>query len=93
VSLQTAKQFTSKTDGIDMMVLKLGWDTHVLLSVKDAVTIAEILSKAHAWEEKYQSGSSTTAYFAYPSEKDYTMKIVPDEIANMARMAGKPDKK
>jgi len=75
-----------------MMVLKLGWDTHVLLSVKDAVTIAEILSKAYAWEEKYQSESGT-AYFAYPSEKDYTMKIVPDEIANMARMAGKPDKK
>jgi hypothetical protein len=76
-----------------MMVLKLGWDTQVLLSVKDAVTVAEILSKAHVWEEKYQSDTSTTAYFAYPSERDFTMKIVPDEIASMARMAGKPDKK
>jgi hypothetical protein len=76
-----------------MMVLKLGWDTQVLLPIKDAVTVAEILSKAHAWEEKYQSETSTTAYFAYPVERDYTMKIVPDEIANMARMAGKPDRK
>ena len=75
-----------------MMVLKLGWDTQVLLSVKDAVTVAEILSKAHVWEEKYNSESGT-AYFAYPSERDYTMKIVPDEIANMARMAGKPERK
>lgn len=76
-----------------MMVLKLGWDTQVLLSVKDAVTVAEILSKAHTWEEKYISESSSNAYFAYPCEKDFTMKLVPDEIASMARMAGKPDKK
>lgn len=76
-----------------MMVLKLGWDTQVLLSVKDAVTVAEILSKAHVWEEKYIGETSSNAYFAYPSERDFTMKIVPDEVANMARMAGKPDKK
>ena len=74
-----------------MMVLKLGWSSEFLLSVKDAVIVAEILSKAHAWEEKYAEGN--TAYFAYPSEQHFTMKIVPDEIANMARMAGKPDKK
>lgn len=74
-----------------MMVLKLGWDTQVLLPIKDAITVAEILSKAHAWEEKYTSGSDT-AYFAYPCEKDFTMKIVPDSIADMARMAGKPEK-
>jgi hypothetical protein len=74
-----------------MMVLKLGWDTQLLMSVKDAVTVAEILSKSHAWEEKYADGN--TAYFAYPCEKDFTMKLVPDSIADMARMAGKPDKK
>ena len=76
-----------------MMVLKLGWDLQVLLSVKDAVAVAEILSKAQTWEEKYMSESSTTAYFAYPCEKEFTMKLVPDSIAEMARMAGKSDKK
>lgn len=75
-----------------MMVLRLGWDTQVLLSTKDAVTVAEILSKAHTWDEKYSSETSSTAYFAYPVEKDFTMKIVPDSIADMARMAGKPEK-
>ena len=75
-----------------MMVLKLGWDLQVLLSIKDAVTVAEILSKAHTWDEKYISESSTTAYFAYPIEKDFSMKIVPDSVADMARMAGKPEK-
>jgi hypothetical protein len=92
VSLQTAKQFTSAIEEINMMVLKLGWDTQVLLSVKDAVTVAEILSKANVWEEKYISETNSNAYFAYPVEKDFTMKIVPDEIASMARMAGKPEK-
>jgi hypothetical protein len=93
VSLQAAKQFTSKIEESNMMVLKLGWDLQVLLSVKDAVAVAEILSKAQTWEEKYMSESSTTAYFAYPCEKEFTMKLVPDSIAEMARMAGKPDKK
>ena len=73
-----------------MMVLKLGWDLQVLLSVKDAVTVAEILSKAHTWDEKYNAEGN--AYYAYPIEKDFTMKLVPDSIAEMARMAGKPEK-
>jgi hypothetical protein len=75
-----------------MMVLKLGWSSEFLLSTKDAVTVAEILSKSLMWEEKYVSESSSTAYFAYPSEREFTMKIVPDAIADMARMAGKPEK-
>lgn len=75
-----------------MMVLKLGWSAEFLLSTKDAIAVAEILSKGLAWEEKYVSESSSTAYFAYPSEREFTMKIVPDAIADMARMAGKPEK-
>lgn len=75
-----------------MMVLKLGWSSEFLLSTKDAVTVAEILSKSLVWEEKYVSETSSTAYFAYPSEREFTMKIVPDSIADMARMAGKPEK-
>ena len=92
MSLQTAKQFTSKTEESNMMVLKLGWSSEFLLPVKDAVTVAEILSKAHAWEEKYINETSSNAYFAYPVEKDFTMKLVPDEIASMAKLAGKPEK-
>ena len=74
-----------------MMVLKLGWSSEFLMSVKDAVTVAEILSKSHMWDEKYNSESGT-AYFAYPSEQNFTMKIVPDSVAQMALLAGKPEK-
>lgn len=75
-----------------MMVLKLGWSSEFLMSVKDAVTVAEILSKSHMWDEKYVSETSSTAYFAYPSEQNFTMKIVPDSVAQMALLAGKPEK-
>lgn len=85
-----ARLFTSKTEESEMMALKLGWDFTVVLPVKDAVTVAEILSKALTWEEKYEKGD--TLYFAYPNAKEMTMKIVPDELVGMARLAGKPGK-
>lgn len=73
-----------------MMVLKLGWDTTLVLPTKEAVAVAEILSKAYTWEEKYEDGN--TAYYAYPIEKEFTMKIVSDDVVNIARLAGKPGK-
>lgn len=73
-----------------MMVLKLSWDFTVVLPVKDAMAVAEILSKSQAWEEKYENGQPM--YFAYPNMKEMTMKIVPDELVDMARLAGKPEK-
>lgn len=75
-----------------MMILKLGWDFTVALPVKDAVTVAEILSKALAWEEKYDSDSKSTNYHAYPCEKEITMKLVSDRLVGMAQLAGKPEK-
>jgi hypothetical protein len=75
-----------------MMVLKLGWDLIVAIPVKDAVTVAEILSRALAWEENYDSASKTTIYHAYPCEKEITMKLVADHIVGMAQLAGKPEK-
>ena len=73
-----------------MMVIKFGWDFTVVLPVKDAVTVAEILSKALAWEEKYVS--SETNYHAYPCEKEVSMKLVADQLVDMAKLAGKPEK-
>lgn len=73
-----------------MMVVKLGWDLTVVLPVKDAVAIAEILSKAYAWDERYADGNTT--YYAYPCEKEFTMKLVADHLVDMAKMAGKPEK-
>ena len=74
-----------------MMVLKLGWDSCFALSVKDAVTIAEILSKAHAWKEHYKDGE--TAFHAYPVDNKITMELISEDLFRMAKLAGKPEKK
>jgi hypothetical protein len=73
-----------------MMVVKFGWDFTVVLPVKDAITIAEIMSKALAWEEKYEGGESV--YYAYPNQKEVSMKLVVDQLVDMAKLAGKPEK-
>lgn len=74
-----------------MMVLKLGWDSCFALSVKDAVTIAEILSKAHAWKEHYKDGETT--FHAYPVDNKITMELISEDLFRMAKLAGKPEKK
>jgi hypothetical protein len=74
-----------------MMILKLGWDSCFALSVHDAVTIAEILSKAHAWKEHYKEGMTT--FHAYPADNKITMELISPDLFNMAKLAGKPEKK
>lgn len=75
-----------------MIVMKLPWDAQYVLSVKDAVTIAEILQKADTWKEEYVSGSVST-YHAYPSEGKVSLELVSDDLYRMAKLAGKPEKK
>lgn len=74
-----------------MMILKLGWDSCFALSVSDAVTVAEILSKAHTWKEQYKDGETT--FHAYPVDNKITMELISPSLFNMAKLAGKPEKK
>lgn len=75
-----------------MIVMKLPWDAHYVLSVKDAVTVAEILQKAEVWKEEYMNGGSNT-YHAYPAESKIAMELISDDLYRMAKLAGKPEKK
>lgn len=75
-----------------MMVLKLGWDSQFVLSVKDAVTIAEILQKAEVWKEEYNGGNGTS-FHVYPNESKIQLELVNDDMYRMAKLAGKPEKK
>lgn len=85
-----AKLFTSKIERPRMMVVKFGWDFTVVLPVKEAITVAEIMSNALAWEEKYDGGE--TIFYAYPNQKEVSMKLVADQLVDMAKLAGKPGK-
>jgi len=75
-----------------MMLLKVGYDAQFVLPVKDAVAIAEALQKAYAWKEEYVSGGSNT-YHSYPFEGRIVMELISDDLFNMAKLAGKPEKR
>lgn len=75
-----------------MMVVKLGWDSTFVMPVKDAVTLAGILTKAHTWKEEYNNGNGAT-YHAYPMETKVQMELVSEDMFRMAKLAGKPEKK
>lgn len=74
-----------------MMVMKIGY-MEFALSVKDAVTVAEILQKAETWKEEYVSGGENT-YHVYPFDGSIKMELVSDDLYRMAKLAGKPEKK
>jgi len=56
----------------------------------------EMIDKAEVWEEKWQSREDGgTLYFAYPQDNEESirsLKIIPDNLYKMAKLAGKPEK-
>lgn len=76
-------------------VIQIGYDNYIL-DAKDAITIMEMIDKAEVWQEKYQShAEGGTLYFAYPptdAESIRSVKIVPDSLYKMAKLAGKPER-
>ena len=79
-----------------MVNINLGYNTSIVVSKEDAMTLAGIFERAYAWEEKYvskadsETGESHYLYFAFPQENMPTMKIVHDRVFEMAKLAGKP---
>jgi hypothetical protein len=91
---RTAKQFISKTKGNDMMVMELGYNS-IVLSVKDALVVAEIMQRAEKYEKKYTraaDGNNTYSYHVWPNSDEVAMKLISDDIYRMAKLAGKPEK-
>lgn len=90
-----------------MIVMDLGYKSYVM-SNKDAVTMAEIFSKAEMFESvwirpedrgnggpdyTYHNGGPDYTYHIYENEQQVTMKLVSDDFYRMAKLAGKPEKK
>lgn len=73
-------------------ILRLGYNDYVL-DLKDAVTIAEMFSKAERYESKYISGSGSTHHiYANEDSEMGSIKLVSEDFYRMAKLAGKPDK-
>lgn len=70
-------------------ILTIGYTDYVM-DLKDAVTIAEMLSKAERYENKYVSGGPNTQHI-YENDKELgSIKLISDSLYQMAKLAGKP---
>ena len=73
------------------VTIDLGYKSYVL-DTKDALTLAEIVGKAEMYEEKYHGSGQDNTHHVYPNEERFTMRVLPDSMYNMAKLAGKPAK-
>lgn len=72
-------------------IVSLGY-TNYILDLKDAVAVAEMLSGAEQYEEKYISNGDNTHHI-YPATKLLgTIKLISDDFYRMAKLAGPPPK-
>ena len=74
-----------------MVIVKLSWDLSVVVSKEDALALIDILERTEKYEDKYVSGGDNTKH-VYPMDKTFGMEVMPTELYQMAKLAGKPVK-
>jgi hypothetical protein len=91
--------YISKTERNHMVVIDLGWQK-VIMPRESALKMVELLEKSEVYEDKYWSRDEREkkgiteeyTHHVYPNDKHYNMKIITDELYQMAKLAGKPEK-
>jgi hypothetical protein len=90
------RRFIYKIKENDMMVVRIGY-RDVVMSVKDAVTMGEILQRAEKYEKKLlrEDGAfkSGYTYHVWPNEEEFAMTLISDDLYRMAKMAGMAEDK
>ncbi len=72
-------------------IVRFNGYTDYVLDLKDAVAVAEIISKAEVYEHKYRSGQENTHHIYCNHEKEFgTLRIISHDFYNMCKLAGKP---
>ena len=82
-----------------MVVIEIGYSKYCLPK-EQAFTMIEILEKAEIYEAKYWSTEKRKergidvdyTYHVFPNEKQYSMQLISDDLYNMAKLAGKPER-
>jgi len=77
-----------------MMVMELGYNS-IVLPIKDALAVAEIMQRAEKYEKKYNRGAdsnNTYSYHVWANPDEVVMKLISDDIYRMAKLAGQPEK-
>ena len=84
-----------------MIVIEMGYSSFVM-SKEDAMTMVSILERSELYKQKYWSKSDRAekgmpedqdyTHHVYPNDKEYSMKIISDDMYRLAKLAGKPEK-
>ena len=73
-------------------IVNIGYKSYVMDAEK-AVAMLSMLDQAEVYENKWES--KTTAHYIYPQDSsDHVreLKLLPDALYRMAKLAGKPNK-
>ena len=98
--LTKVRRFILKIKENAMVVVDIGYRKLVMPKEK-ALLLAEILETSEVYEDKYWSESQrkekgmteSYTYHVYTDPKEsYSMKIISDQMYQMAKLAGKPTK-
>lgn len=71
-------------------VVKVGWKDYVMDADK-AITLLGMLEGAEVFESKWVDKDNT--YYIYPQENETSLReirLIPDQLYKMAKLAGKP---
>jgi hypothetical protein len=76
-------------------LVSVGYHTYVL-DTQDALRLLEIMCNAEIYEEKWRKDEDGGAlHYVYPqdsSEGIRQLRVIPDALYKMAKLAGKPEK-
>lgn len=77
-------------------IVRVGYSEYVM-SMADAVTIMEIMSKAENYKvnRNYDATPNTTSFHVWEQEVDHdqmNIQLLPDAVYRVAKLAGKPIK-
>ena len=76
-------------------IITIGYTKYVV-SVSDAVKLAEILGDAERYTEtwrKAEDGGTTYHIWEADTHEEYSVKVIPDALYRMYKLAGKPEEK
>lgn len=76
-------------------VITIGYTKYVV-SISDAVKLAEILGDAERYSETWrtaEAGGTSYNIWEADTHEEYSVKVIPDALYRMYKLAGKPEVK
>lgn len=74
-----------------MAYVTIGYENYVL-PIEQAVIIADWLTNAEAYVNKYHGSNNTTTHHVYERETGVHISVMPRAMYQIAKLAGKPEK-